>query len=155
MLGVVDITRIVEEKIAGTDIFIVEIKVTPGKIHVFLDKHEGITIGECSGVARHIVNTIEPTGILETHDLDVSSPGLEEPLRVFQQYQRRVGREVSVKTLDGSEKKGELISVTSDNIEVKETVTRKENKKKVTETTVFMVPFDQIKETKLVLTFKS
>ena len=69
-----EIQKIIEEHIAGTDIFIVEIKMIPGKIMVFLDKPTGITIQECGRACRNLLNTLEPTGILETNDVDVSSP---------------------------------------------------------------------------------
>ena len=42
-----EITKLVEEKIAGSDNFLVEVKVTPGKVLVTLDHPQGIMIEEC------------------------------------------------------------------------------------------------------------
>jgi ribosome maturation factor RimP len=148
------ITKLTEEKTEGTDIFIVEVKMTAGKLMVFLDKPTGITIQECAEISRYIQTYIEESGILDNHDLEVSSPGTDYPLRVIQQYHRRVGREVKVVTNDNVEKTGILLTVTDDGIEIKETITHKEKNKKITETVDSMLPFSAIKETKVVISFK-
>ena len=44
----------------------------------------------------------------EKHELEVSSPGMEEPLKVLNQYQKRIGREVRVLTTNGIVKNGIL-----------------------------------------------
>jgi ribosome maturation factor RimP len=148
------ITKLTEEKTEGTDIFIVEVKMTAGKLMVFLDKPTGITIQECAEISRYIQTYIEESGILDNHDLEVSSPGTDYPLRVIQQSHRRVGREVKVVTNDNVEKTGILLTVTDDGIEIKETITHKEKNKKITETVDSMLPFSAIKETKVVISFK-
>jgi ribosome maturation factor RimP len=148
------ITKLTEEKTEGTDIFIVEVKMTAGKLMVFLDKPTGLTIQECAEISRYIQTYIEESGILDNHDLEVSSPGTDYPLRVIQQYHRRVGREVKVVTNDNVEKTGILLTVTDDGIEIKETITHKEKNKKITETVDSMLPFSAIKETKVVISFK-
>src|SRR4051812_1900411 len=95
------IAQAVEQKIAGTDIFLVEVKVSPSKIAVLIDKPQGITITECIEVTRFLHESLESEGIFEKHELEVSSPGMEEPLKVIPQYHRRIGKEVRVLMTDG------------------------------------------------------
>lgn len=149
------IRQLVEEKITGTDIFIVLVKMSAGKILVYLDKPEGITIGECSQIGRQLINDIEDSGIMENHEMEVSSPGMEEPLLVMQQYQRRIGREVHITNLDGSEKTGVLLKADENEVLIEESIISKEKKKKIVETKQVTLPFSNIKETKVVLSFKN
>jgi ribosome maturation factor RimP len=79
---------------------------------------------------------------------------MEEPLRVPQQYQRRLGRELRVVGNDGKEVKGILQQVLPDGIELKEIITRKENKKKVISEAMHTIPFAEIKEAKLIINYK-
>ena len=80
-----EITKLVEEKIAGSDNFLVEVKVTPGKVLVTLDHPQGIMIEECVKVNRHLQAHFENTPVFEHRELEVGSPGMEEPLLVLKQ----------------------------------------------------------------------
>ena len=105
-----EITKLVEEKIAGSDNFLVEVKVTPGKVLVTLDHPQGIMIEECVKVNRHLQAHFENTPVFEHRELEVGSPGMEEPLLVLKQFHKRIGREVSVLTFDGVKHTGTLMS---------------------------------------------
>jgi ribosome maturation factor RimP len=144
----------VEEKIAGTGCFIVDIKISSKRIQVFLDKPEGITIAECSLVSRHLYSMLEGDPVLETHELEVSSPGIDQPLKVYPQYVKKTGREVKILLSDGKEKKGIMKEVTPEGITLEEIFISKEKGKKIKETTSTFIPFAEIKETKLIISFK-
>src|SRR5215212_4265702 len=77
-----EIKEMVSSKLEGTDCFIVDIKVHPGKITVLLDKPSGIQIEECAEINRHLLSNLEGRGILEKSGIEVSSPGMDEPLKV-------------------------------------------------------------------------
>ena len=74
-----EITKLVEEKIAGSDNFLVEVKVTPGKVLVTLDHPQGIMIEECVKVNRHLQAHFENTPVFEHRELEVGSPGMDGP----------------------------------------------------------------------------
>src|SRR5215213_5143471 len=74
-----EIKEIVSSKLAGSDCFIVDIKVTPGKIKVLLDKPAGIRIEECAEVNRDLFDKLEEKGVPEKFAIEVSSPGMDEP----------------------------------------------------------------------------
>src|SRR4051812_42413447 len=102
------VAQAVEEKISGSDIFLVEVKVSPARISVAIDKPAGITLTECTEVARYLREKLNDTDIFEKHELEVSSPGMEEPLKVLNQYRKRIGREVRVLMANGLVKQGIL-----------------------------------------------
>jgi ribosome maturation factor RimP len=151
MIDKAQIIKLIEEKLAGTDIFLVEVKLSPGKLTVLLDKPSGIQLKECIEVNRFLNSYFETTDFLEKHELEVSSPGMDQPLKVLKQYQRRIGREISVITIDGQLHKGKLHAASNEGIEITSVKTNKINKKKeITEESVH-IPFEIIKETKLII----
>ncbi len=149
-----NIQSLVNQWIEKTDIFVVEIKVTGSKTWVYIDKPEGITIEECSSLSRHLMNELEGDVEFEARELEVSSPGMDQPLKVVDQYKRRIGRELDLKLIDGTSAKGLLKAVNVDGIEILQKTVLKQNKKKITQEDQRKLLFNDIKEAKLVLTFK-
>lgn len=149
------ITSIINGWLAGTDRFLVEVKTAPTKITVFIDKPAGITLAECATLSKLIASELEPDGVWETHDLEVSSPGMDQPLRVYQQYLRRIGRQARVITKEGKEHKGVIRSADPSGFELVETISKKENKTKIVTEVTSRFGYDNIKETKLILSFKN
>ena len=149
------VTSLVEEKIQGTEIFAVDVKVTSGKILVALDKPTGITIEECAEVSRYLYDKLDAVGLLETHELEVGSPGMDQPLKVYKQYLRRIGRQVRVITKTGSVHQGRLDAADENGIALFESTTLREGKKKVRKEETINFSFAEIKETKLELNFNN
>lgn len=147
------VTSLIEEKLQGSEIFPVDVKITPGKILVAIDKPTGITIEECTEVSRYLYEKLDSSGLLETHELEVGSPGMDQPLKVYKQYLRRIGRQVKVVTKTGSVHQGKLESASESGITVIESETVREGKKKVKKEETVVLAFDDIKETKLELSF--
>jgi ribosome maturation factor RimP len=81
--------------------------------------------------------------------LEVSSPGLDEPLKSLRQYKKNVGRLVELVMQDGSKIEGRLLEVTEDGVIVEET--KGKNKKKEVVNHTFL--FDNIKTTKIQVVF--
>jgi ribosome maturation factor RimP len=94
---------------------------------------------------------LEDSGMFPDGDfsLEVSSPGLDEPLKLFRQYKKNIGRYVDVAMIDGTHIEGKLIEITADGIVV-ETESGK-GKKKITKQESIL--FDQIKQTKIQIKF--
>jgi ribosome maturation factor RimP len=145
-----NIAELVNQKLEGTDCFIVDVKFSPTRIAVFIDKPAGITIGECSEIHRFLYNELDGKNVLETRELEVSSPGMSEPLKVYGQYLRRIGREIQVIDLEGSVHKGILKSANSDSFMIDITKIIKEGKKKLEHKEVLSFNYDSVKEVKLV-----
>jgi len=67
-----------------------------GLLRVFIDSAEGITVDDCARVSRHLTHAFAAEGI-DYERLEVSSPGLDRPLKRIEDYTRFAGREASVK----------------------------------------------------------
>jgi ribosome maturation factor RimP len=153
------ITQFVEELLA-TDpaLFLVEVKVVPtNNFKVFLDGDQGITIEKCVQVNRALYKKIEETALFPEGDfsLEVSSAGLDEPLKLLRQYRKNTGRRVEVVFTDGSRTEGKLEDVTEDGIVVEESKAKQHGKKAATrkDFTLQSYLFNNIKSTKIQIVF--
>lgn len=132
--------------------FLVEIRIKPtNNVKIYLDGDQGITIEKCISINRPLYKKLEAMGLFPNDDfsLEVSSPGLDEPLKLHRQYVKNAGRPVEVLLLDGTKVEGKMTLVTETDITVEET--RGKNKKKEVITHLF--PFNNIKSTKLQVVF--
>ncbi len=131
-----------------SDIFIVNIKVSKDNlIHVFVDKMKGVGIDECATISKEIEKRVNREE--DDYELQVSSPGIDKPFKVKQQYLKYLNREVSVKTLENEIIQGILLAVNEDDITIK----RKAKSKKETEESEHIIQFSRIKETRSIITF--
>jgi len=133
-------------------LFLVEIRIKPtNNIKVYLDGEAGVSIEKCVFVNRKLYKLLEENEMYPNGDfsLEVSSPGLDEPLKLHRQYLKNVSRLVEVTLKDGAKTEGVLKAVTENDILVEET--RGKNKKK--ETVEHTIPFDNIKTTKVQVVF--
>jgi ribosome maturation factor RimP len=144
------IQQLVGEFIKGTDLFLVGIKVSSAnRITVLADKKEGITIDECGAIHRYLENNLDRE--TEDFELQVSSPGLDLPFGVIEQYFKNEGKLVEVTDNEGSKFTGKLKNVTPGGFEL-ETEIRIKGKTKELKDCSFN--FDQVKSTRVVLIFK-
>lgn len=128
--------------------FLVEMKIKPtNNIKVYLDGDQGITIEKCITFNRALYRKIDEAGLFPGGDfsLEVSSPGLDEPLKLFRQYKKNIGRPVEVILKDGIKVEGKMVQVENDRILVEEA--RGKNKK--LEVIQHHFPFENIKSTKI------
>ncbi|HOW08304.1 MAG TPA: ribosome assembly cofactor RimP [Bacteroidales bacterium] len=142
------IEKSVREFIEGTGIFLVAVRVSSSnKITVLADRKEGITIDDCVNIHRMIEKNFDRDS--EDYELQVSSPGLEMPFVVMEQYYKNEGRKVSVIDNEGNKFTGILKNVTAGGFDL-ETEIKLKGKKKETREMPFN--FDQVKAVKVVLT---
>jgi ribosome maturation factor RimP len=144
------IQSLVEEFINGTGLFLVAVKVSSAnRITVLADKNDGITIDECAAIHRHIEKNLDRE--IEDFELQVSSPGLDLPFGVIEQYHKNEGRKVEVIDNDGSKFDGKLKNVTEGGFELE---TELKIKGKTKELKDISFNYDQIKSTRVILTIK-
>ncbi len=149
MINQEKIKQLVEEKTHGTLLFPVEIKVTQGNdIFIFLDSDTQVTIDDCKMISRHVESNLDR----ETEDfsLQVSSAGLDKPFKLLRQYKKNIGKQIKITQTNQTIIQGELISVTNDVVEIREL--NKKNKKNISVPNL-TIPFTEIKETILIITF--
>jgi|SRR5579862_2246058 len=147
------IETIVQSVIASEpDYFLIAIKIKPtNNIRVYLDGDRGISIEKCVQFNRALYKKLEVSSLFPpgNFSLEVSSPGLDEPLKTIRQYHKNTGRNVEVILHDGSKKEGKLASVSEDGIALEETT----GKNKHRETTSHTYLFNEIKSTKIQIAF--
>ncbi len=115
MITTENIADLVTQHIGGTDIFLVEVVVKPGNaITVHVDRPDGISIDECVKISRYLNESLDRD--VEDFSLEVSSPGLGGGLRVKQQYEKNLGRDIEVLYTDGIKVKGKLLTVSDKGI---------------------------------------
>lgn len=148
------VAALVEEKIADRpELFLVEVKMLPNnKLIIHVDGDQGISIQDCVAISRHVGFHLEEENAIEqAYNLEVSSPGVGEPLKLIRQYNKNIGRSISIKLKEGQKKEGKLLSVTENELLIEESVKQKGKKEVSVETTV---PFNDIIETSVLISFK-
>jgi len=147
------IEEFVKDFIAGSkDLFLVDVKIAPGnKVTVLLDGDKGVTIDDCTALNKALYKFIEENQVFGSANfsLEVSSFGVEKPLKLLRQYKKNVGRNVEVVLNDGTKKEGTLTEVNEDEIKIEQR-TGKGNKMTKQTTTI---SFNQIKHTTVLITF--
>jgi ribosome maturation factor RimP len=93
-------------------------------LRVFVDKEGGIFINDCETVSRALDAKMEENNpIKESYILEVSSPGLDRPLKKAKDFERSIGKKVEVKLykpLNGSKLyEGILEGFTDDTVEIR------------------------------------
>jgi ribosome maturation factor RimP len=134
------------------DIFLVDMKVKPiNNIKIYLDADSGLGIEKCIKINRALYKRMEEMGIYPDGDfsLEVSSPGIDEPLKLHRQYVKNSGRNIEVILVDGSRKEGKLINVAETEIMIEFT----EGKGKKVVVQQLTIPFTEIKQTKVLVKF--
>jgi ribosome maturation factor RimP len=151
------IRELAEEKIAEIerpDLFVVDVQFNPvgNKAIVLLDGDKGAGIDECAQVSRYVGFKLEEENVIvDAYNLEVSSPGVDTPLKMVRQYSKNIGRQVSLKLAEGVKKEGQLLAVNDVSLIILETIKEKGKKATAMETTV---PMEQITEIKVLISFK-
>lgn len=148
------ILDIIAERVDEEGYFLVDIDInSANKIVVLVDGDSGVPIEFCVSLSRLIENSIDREVV--DFELEVSSPGIGQPLKVHRQYLKCVGREVEVLALDGIKYKGTLNSVSDSGIEIAEEkkVKIKGRKKKELQIVDRNFSFDEIKSVKETIKF--
>ena len=132
--------------------FCVSISIKPtNNIKVFVDGDDGIKIERCVSFNRRLYKLIEEATIYPEGDfsLEVSSPGIEEPLKLHRQYIKNIGRIIEIQLLDETVKEGLLEKVTNNDV----TIIYSTGKGKKTVTEQLVIPFIHIKSTTVQIKF--
>lgn len=142
----------IEEAIAGTNLFVVDLKILPkNRIIVLMDGDNGIGIDECAKVSRHISHKMEEDNLIEgAHTLEVSSPGVDHPLKYQRQYPQHIGRTLGIRMNDGKEMEGKLLNIVGEQITIEAKIKEKGKKPSSEERSILL---SDIKEAKIKIIF--
>ena len=146
-----EISKIAKVKAKELEGYIVDVTVSSSNdIVVYFDRKQGVKIDQCVSISKYINENFDRE--IEDYALTVCSPGLSNPFKVEDQYINNQGKEVTVKKNDGKRISGILKKYDKQlTLEVKK---KKKGSKVDYITNDIIIPFEQIKETKLKINFK-
>lgn len=117
---------------------------------VVLDGDNGITIDDCAILSRELSDVLEESGMAgENYLLEVSTPGLDQPLKLKRQYKKNIGRSVRVKLSD-KQVEGKLTAINEESI----TLSQEIGKGKKREVHTVEIRFSEIEKTFVLVSFK-
>ncbi|NMM49814.1 ribosome maturation factor RimP [Marinigracilibium pacificum] len=153
------ITQFVENYLPDEDHYIVDIIIKgkeQQKVIVLIDSDEGLNIDTCAKISRSLGADEDFDNLFDgPYRLEISSPGLDHPLKLERQYQKNIGRSVQVTLNDDKILEGSLSEVKEKSIIISpepKIVKGRKVKSDLKEDTEIM--FSDIKETKILITFK-
>lgn len=134
-------------------LFLIDLTISAdNRIRVIMDGDEGVTVEDCVEVSRAVESNLDES---DDFAIDVLSAGLSESLVLPRQYKKNIGRQLNILKKDGIRVKGEVVNATDEDCTITWTVREPKpvGKGKITVTKEAKVPYDDIKEAKVVITF--
>ena len=116
MIDKEQVANLCEEALAGSDRFLVEVKVKPQNvIEVYVDSDTAVNIDHCADLSRYLNERLDRD--VEDYELSVISWGLSGALKMDRQLQKYVGKDVEVKTKETGKMQGKLVSFDAEKLE--------------------------------------
>ncbi len=89
-------------------------------IEIFIDGEDNLSADDCARISREINKVIEEKELLDSaYRLDVSTPGVDRPLKYLKQYKKHINRKFEVRYKSSDNKKsitGKLVKIEDDNL---------------------------------------
>ena len=149
-----EIRKLAEENLSP-DKFVVDILISgkklPRRVLVIIDGDAGVTIDDCADLSRVLSKVFDERSYFgdDNYLLEVSTPGLDHPLKLKRQYFKNTGRNLKVVAKETTTE-GKLKEVTNDSIVLVQEIGT--GKKK--ETREIQIPFSEIEKTFVMVSFK-
>lgn len=149
------ISQLVEEKLASSDHYLVDVMIKPGNLIVIeIDNDEGVCIDDCAELSRYVESHLDRE--VEDYELEVGSAGITSPFKVLRQYIKNIGNEVEMLLKSGIKLSGVLKAADEKGVvvTVEKQVKPEGAKRKVTVEEDLSYTFEEIKYTKYLIRFK-
>jgi ribosome maturation factor RimP len=151
------IREILEDKFQDEefkDCFLMDVFQKKNKIEVFADSDSGMTFEKCKKISRFLENYLDENDVLkDPYTLEVSSPGIDAPLKFERQYIKNVGRKIELTDKEGNQFLGKLETVENNHIVIEFEKTFKEGNKKKKVLEKQIIPFANIQKAIIKITF--
>lgn len=146
MIDKLNVLSVIESALKGTDKYLVNLKITTdNRIFVSIDGDNGVVIDDCVDLSRKIESSLNRDE--EDFELNVSSAGLDSPLRLPRQYKRHIGQDLEVTTFDGQHEEGTLTEADDRTIKLSVTTGKKKEKR------IEQFGYTDIKTAKIIIKF--
>jgi ribosome maturation factor RimP len=148
MIETGQILTLLEGPLAETEAFLVDLSVSgKNKILIRIDHDKGVDLHLCKKISRAVESGLNRDA--EDFELEVSSPGLDEPFKVKRQYFKNIGKAVEVVLADGRKLEGVLIGADNEGVLISEPPRKKKELPKE-----HKIAFENIIKTQKKITFK-
>lgn len=143
------IAAFIDESLEGTDCFLVDYKIKPtNNYKIFIDSDSGFTLEKAISINRKIRKMAEEAGLYPEGDysLEVSSPGVDVPLKLKRQYIKNIGRKLEIELMDEAADglTGKLLEADETKIIIEE-LPLKKSRQPAGEPKKTEIPYDEIK----------
>lgn len=149
-----NLTALAEASLPNPHLFLVEVVVSSRnleKILVIIDGDAGVTIDDCTQISREMSAKLDEMNFgADRYVFEVSTPGLDHPLKLKRQFQKNVGRGLKVHRKDKSIELGKLDTVDDEKIGLKQEI--KEGK--IIAEKQVLIPFEDIERAFVMVSFK-
>ena len=149
------ISQLVNEKLASSDNYLVDVVIKPGNLIVVeIDNDEGVCIDDCAELSRYVESHLDRE--VEDFELEVGSAGITSPFKVLRQYIKNIGNEVEMLLKIGTKLSGVLKAADENGVivTVEKQVKPEGAKRKITIEEDLSYTFEEIKYTKYLIRFK-
>jgi len=141
------VASLVNQALESTDNYLIELKITPSnKIIVLIENDNNVAIKDCISISRFIEQNLDREK--DDFELEVSSPGIDQPFKHRRQFFKNIGRAIEIKNTEGEILKGKLMNADENHIEINLETTKKN--KKLVESNL-QLDIKDIKEAKLII----
>ncbi len=145
-----NISQIAAETAEKLGFFVVDLIVrgTPNKrvIEIFIDGETNVSADDCAAVSREINSKIEEQSLItSSYRLDVSSPGIDRPLKFLKQFPKNINRKFEVAYKEGDQKKKITAKLTA--VEDEYLLFEENNKN------IYRINFNNITKAKVIISF--
>lgn len=149
------ISQLVEDKLASSDYYLVDVVVKPGNLIIIeIDNDEGVCVDDCAELSRFVEAHLDRD--VEDFELEVGSAGVTSPFKVLRQYVKNIGNEVELLLKNGTKLSGVLKAADEKGIVItlEKQLKAEGAKRKTTVQEDQSYTFDEIKYTKYLIRFK-
>lgn len=109
--------KLAEQFLADSENYLIDIKVSStNKIMVLIENDNHVSISDCIALSRHIEHSLDREQ--EDFELEVSSPGIDQPFKSIRQFKKYMGQEVDIKLRDGLKHQGKLTAANEASISI-------------------------------------
>lgn len=141
------VASLVNQALESTDNYLIELKITPSnKIIVLIENDNHVAIKDCISISRFIEQNLDREMV--DFELEVSSPGIDQPFKHQRQFFKNIGRAIEIKNTEGEILKGILMNADENHIEINLETTKKN--KNLVESNL-QLDIKDIKEAKLII----
>jgi len=156
----------IEEKIASLleakfkeeefrDFYLVDLEIhEPARIGVFVDADSGLNTVQCAKISRYLEEYLDEKNWKNgKYILEVSSPGVDRPLKFPRQYVKNIGKKIEIKTAEGEKLRATLKDANEDFVVLEYRDKIKQGKKKKHVVKQLELPYEAIKKAKIRISF--